>query len=158
MRLIDIPSGRDRDQYLCEPMRVANVAELPWPHHPFKCAHALELKAAIPDELEFEQCRPHVERFVRALTPDRLRQCDYHRPNWHWAAASAIFCFERGVEPDYGEAITAARAAGESDLTGEGLYSFYREPIYVSGLVLGNGQHRVCAMKLSGVPLCLIAE
>jgi hypothetical protein len=32
---------------------------------------------------------------------------------------------------------------------------FFREPIWVDGKRLGNGQHRVCAMKVSGVRRCL---
>ena len=36
----------------------------------------------------------------------------------------------------------------------EMLWSFFAEPIFCSGNSLGNGQHRVCAMKLAKVPRC----
>jgi hypothetical protein len=60
------------------------------------------------------------------------------------------------VAPEFGEAVQAARHAGENQDSGEALWSFFREPIFVSGDVLGNGQHRICAMKLARVPRCLI--
>jgi hypothetical protein len=40
--------------------------------------------------------------------------------------------------------------------TGWAFWSFFREPIFVSGDRLGNGQHRVCALRLAGVERCPI--
>ena len=151
-------------------MVVMSVAELPWAHHPFRCRYTAGFDAAVPEPRvphgsatpewvpEFSEAARHrfVAAFARSLSAEQLRRCAYHRPNWKWAADAAVACFERGVRPEPGEVIHAARTAGQSDKTAEALYSFWREPIFLNGPILGNGQHRMCALKLAGVPRCLI--
>ena len=151
-------------------MLVVAVAELPWAHQPFRCAYSAEFEAAVPEPVmphdrdtpecvhQFSQAarHPYIAFFARSLSEEQLRRCEYHRPNWKWAAAAAVAAFERDIRPEPGEVVQAARAAGESEETAEALYSFWLEPIFLNGPVLGNGQHRMCALKLADVPHCLI--
>jgi hypothetical protein len=165
-----IPEGRDREDYEARPMLVVPVADLPWAHHPFRCPYSREFNAAVPRSRvphghgapewvpEFSEAARHIyiAAFARSLTEEQVRGCAYHRPNWLWAAAAAVACFERGIRPEPEEVVREARAAGETDETAEACCSFWVEPIFLNGPVLGNGQHRMCALKLAGVPRCLI--
>lgn len=151
-------------------MLIVPVADLPWAHHPFRCPYSADFDAAVPGPVtphgratpewvpEFSQAarHPYIAAFARSLTEEQLRRCAYHRPNWRWAAAAAVAGFERGIVPEPGEVAREARAAGETSETAEALYSFWLEPIFLNGPLLGNGQHRMCALKLTGVPRCLI--
>lgn len=90
-----------------------------------------------------------------SLTPAELAECPYHQADWHTAAAAAIKLAQAGDSS--GEALAAAIATQQLDsATAEALHSFFAEPIFVSGDGLGNGQHRVCAMKVARVPHCPI--
>jgi hypothetical protein len=120
------------------PRRIVDVGSLPWPHLLFKCRWR--------------------DRFVLASeAPAALTECPYPAIDWHAAAAAAVALVEAG------DASTAAiaRAARERKLdpdTSEALFNFFADPIFCSGESLGNGQHRVCAMKLAKVPRCPIEE
>jgi hypothetical protein len=160
-----IPEGRDREVYAARPLLVVPVADLPWAHHPFRCPYSAEFEAAVPEPLvppgrgtpervyEFSEAarHPYIAAFALSLTAEQLHRCAYHRPNWKWAAAAAVAAFERGIVPEPGEISQAVRVAGESDETAEAMWSFWREPIFLNGPLLGNGQHRMCALKLAGV-------
>jgi hypothetical protein len=140
-------------------MRVIAVADLPWPHFLFRCHFSALFVAAVPSAVEDDVRAQYVEACARDIPPWRLRRCEYHRPNWTWAAATAIACWETGDADDaLGDAAEAGRRTGESDDTILAMYSFFWEPIFISGTRLGNGQHRVCAMKLAGVLHCLIED
>lgn len=140
-------------------MRVIAVNDLPWPHFLFRCRFSAVFEAAVPSDADDDVRAQYVEACARGIPPRRLPRCEYHRPNWTWAAATAIACWETGdAEQALQDAAEAGRRMGESHDTVWAMYSFFWDPILISGTRLGNGQHRVCAMKLAGVPRCLIED
>jgi len=138
-------------------MRIVEVADLPWAHNPYKCAFADDFKATAPADIDFDDSREYFASFAAALPPEQVQTCRYHAANWHVAAEAAIRVWHDNA-PDVDTEVERLLAAGESEDTVEAMCSFYWEPIFVSGARLGNGQHRVCAMKLAGVPRCLIED
>jgi hypothetical protein len=138
---------------------VAEVASLPWGHGLFNCQYNDLFEAAVrdvpPDREEVGQSV--VEAVARSLSSDQLRECPYHPPDWKLAAKVAIECWQE-CEPE-DDFFTIGEVLARADLPGEsrwGAESFFVQPIYVDGPFLGNGQHRVCAMKLAGVDQCLV--
>ncbi|HEX4304841.1 MAG TPA: hypothetical protein VHZ54_02285 [Solirubrobacterales bacterium] len=138
---------------------ITDLANLPWPQAIFRCRYTALFDAAIrevPADRP-ESAQPLVENVARSLTPEQLSQCDYHRPDWVLAAELAIDCWrERGSvrRSDIGVALDERLVL--SDDTRWAAESFFIEPIWIDGPLLGNGQHRICAMKLAGVRRCLV--
>lgn len=144
---------------LLEDMYIAEVSKLPWPQGLFRCANTQAFEAAIPeaDKAHAEKCQLYVEEVARSLSGIQLRRCPYHRPDWNLAARVAIDWWRRRRSEDHPSDFDPALA--EVDLSAETKWaaeSFFAEPIWINGPLLGNGQHRVCAMKLAGVPRCLV--
>lgn len=141
-------------------MYIAEVDRLPWPHHPFKRPHKRRFEAAVPiaDRDCWEDWQPHVEAAICALPEDQVRLCPYHRPDWKLATEAAITCWQEreSDDPD-----VVAEFLLRADLPEEAMWaasSLFADPIWINGSLLGNGQHRVCAMKLAGVSHCLVEE
>jgi hypothetical protein len=114
--------------------------------------------ASIPDSDRPENSQPHVEAVARSFSKAQVGRCPYHRPDWNIAAEVAVTCWQeaRGdYLSDVGEALSQVDLTEETRWAAE---SFFIEPIWINGPSLGNGQHRVCAMKLAGVPRCLVEE
>ena len=137
---------------------VAEVSRLPWPHGLFRSSHKPRFDKAArehPDDSPAAEQRT-VEAVARSLSDDDLRRCDYHAPDWVLAAGVAIDCWRSSEDEDLigiGDAISHAGLLPPTQLAAE---SFFIEPIWINGASLGNGQHRVCAMKLAGVKRCLV--
>jgi hypothetical protein len=92
---------------------------------------------------------------VLGLEPSQVTACGYHWPDWHLAAATAVALVEQTGHLPW-DALDEA-AASMDDETRWAFYSLRMEPIvWAGGERLVNGQHRVCAMKLAGVPRCPI--
>jgi hypothetical protein len=141
-------------------MYIADVASLPWPHGLFRCPHKHVFDASIPDKDKDrrEDSQPHVEAVARRFSKAQVRRCPYHRPDWIIAAEVAITCWQEARRDDLSD---VGEALSQVDLTEETRWaaeSFFIEPIWIDGPSLGNGQHRVCAMKLAGVSRCLVEE
>jgi hypothetical protein len=119
------------------PFVIAKVSGLPWPHYRFKCENADAFRGA----------HDHAAVLAR-LAPETLERCWTHTVDWRRVAAVAVDAVSAGHDFPSEDAF---RALGRS--LGEHLYWLFAEPIFVSGDRLGNGQHRVCAMKAQGVPL-----
>ena len=68
--------------------------------------------------------------------------------DWHRVAGRAVQVVEAGHNHPPDE---VCREIGAE--LGWHLRYLFVEPIFVSGARLGNGQHRVCAMKAQGMPL-----
>lgn len=137
---------------------IADLASLPWPHGLFRCAHKRLFDSAIPEAAKPrpEDCQPHVEAVARGLPGIEIRRCPYHRPDWKLAAEVAISCWqESGCDDQFdpGEAFSRANLSEETRWAAE---SFFIKPIWIDGPLLGNGQHRVCGMKLAEVTQCLV--
>ena len=128
---------------------------MPWPENPFKCRWVTRFTDAVPDDAPDSQRREIVRDIALRLTPVEVAACSYHGADWRTAAALAIAAVESG-ETSWNALDDAVRASSLDDETTEALLSFFVEPIFVSGTSLGNGQHRVCAMKLAKVPRCPI--
>jgi hypothetical protein len=137
---------------------VAEVSGFPWPHGLFRCTHTRRFDAAlsdVPDDPP-EAGQRIIEAVARSLSADDLRRCDYHRPDWVLAAQVAIDCWRSSRREDLADVGDAISRAGLSPQTQWAAESFFIEPIWINGPSLGNGQHRVCAMKLAGVGRCLV--
>jgi hypothetical protein len=140
-------------------MYIAEVSSLPWPNGLFRCPNAQLLKPSAPegDADDVEKCQAFVEEGVRSLSQAQVRHCPYHRPDWKVAARLAIDWWrERGREGQPDDFVLALAENKLSAATRWAAESFFAEPIWINGPLLGNGQHRVCAMKLAGVPRCLV--
>lgn len=140
------------------PLYIAEVADLPWPHGLFRCTHKHLFDASIPDEAKDreENSQEYVEAVARSFSKEQVRLCPYHRSDWIVAAEVAITCWK---EAGRGDGSGAGEALSRVDMTEETRWaaeSFFREPIWIDGPLLGNGQHRVCGMKLAGVRRCLV--
>lgn len=139
---------------------IADLVSLPWPHGLFRCAHKRLFDDAMPDAARChpEDCQSYVEAVARRLPEVQVRRCPYHRPDWKRAAEVAIGCWQESgcdEQSDLGKAFSRANLSEETRWAAE---SFFIEPIWINGPLLGNGQHRVCGMKLAGVTRCLVEE
>jgi hypothetical protein len=133
---------------------VADVAALPCPHNPFRCKWKREFKQALSEESDNAAGRRRAfERFANALGP-RIEQCRFHRPDWVRVAETGVALINAGKAPKDGVLDTALAELGPEEQWA--LESLYFHAIWINGPELGNGQHRVCAMKLAGVERCPI--
>jgi hypothetical protein len=141
-------------------MYIADVGRLPWPHGLFRCANKHIFEAALPDadKDRSESCQVYVEATARSLSESQIRLCPYHRPDWNLAARVAIDGWRDCESDDPSDVADALNQANLADETLWAAESFFIEPIWIIGPSLGNGQHRVCAMKLAGVRQCLVEE
>jgi len=136
-----------------EEWSIVAVDSLPWAHHPFRCRWAARFERLTPDDAPEAERRAAVRDLALSLTPAELAACPYHDADWRMAAETAVALVESGdTSIEALERIVASlRLDGN---TAEALCSFFSDPIFVAGDGLGNGQHRVCAMKLADVPRC----
>jgi hypothetical protein len=130
---------------------IVQVATLPFPFHLFRCQfeqehlHALRRAGADPDEGPSpEQCATAFELFLTDIG-SAVSACPYHEPDWNLATERAV----QAVRPDGSHA--EIKLAGLDEGTQRAAFDLFAEPIFLNGDRLGNGQHRTCAMKSSGV-------
>jgi hypothetical protein len=109
---------------------------LPWPHLRFKCANAAA----------FRHTRDH-GAVVAELSPTELAGCWTHTVDWARVAAAAVEVVHAGHDRPPQAVLERLGAP-----LNEHLFWLFAEPILLNGTELGNGQHRVCAMKAQGVP------
>jgi hypothetical protein len=140
---------------MCEKWSIVAVDTLPWGEHPFRCRWASRFERVASRDASDAERRAVVRDVALSLTADELAACPYHDGNRHQAAEAAVALVETGDTSI--EAInTVIASRGLDDRTAEWFCSFFSEPIFVVGDTLGNGQHRVCAMKLAKVLRCPI--
>jgi hypothetical protein len=88
----------------------------------------------------------------------RMHECEYHQPDWSLIAEIAV----RAVESGASKAARLGEARGRDEALAEWVYWLFAHPIFVQygeeGHSLGNGLHRVCAMKAAGIERCPIEE
>jgi hypothetical protein len=136
--------------------RIVPVADLPYPHDLFKCSWRDLHRAAIAAEADSPGGRRRAfEAFLADVGSTRITRCPYHELNWAVAADFVCDQFNSRVY-DRERIITAARAVGVDESAIEGICEFFREPVWISGDGLGNGQHRSCAMRVAGGKSCPI--
>lgn len=140
---------------------VVPVDELPCPQRLWKGACPLKEEHCRALDEVGERPGRHRLAFERFLAEggSRMGECEYHEPEWHLAASVGVEVVQRGVPdgPDAGFAAAGlVRAQGGDSATARFASSFFEHPISViaEGCALGNGQHRVCALKASAVSCC----
>lgn len=153
------PEGEDPGR-LAE-MEVVAVSELPWAHKLSKCAHAERFD--LIDELYEEgpgENGATGAHFFLSLGEEELAGCEYHRRNWISIAAASVELLER-LDPkcSYEEVLAAASELLPPGEDREELCFLFSDPINWSPGEprLTNGQHRTCALKAAGAPLCAVS-
>ena len=143
---------------------MVSVDQLPSPHHLFRCPFAREHKRCVAAVGESSAgLAVAFDRFAAAVAP-RTWQCDYHHADWETATAAAIAALDDAAPWASSRALASvaaeiAGARGGDEMTMWMAHSLFADPIFLmrSDLpALGNGQHRVCAMKIAGVMRCVI--
>jgi hypothetical protein len=117
---------------------------------PWRNAH---LKAIAAETKSPDGRRRAFEAFLTEIGTAGIAQCPYHELDW--AAAADFTCRQFGgrvYDPE--RLTTAARDAGLGTAAVEGIWEFFSEPVWIDGSRLGNGQHRSCAMRVSGGASC----
>ena len=94
-----------------------------------------------------------VQAFLAQIGVAGIARCPYHEVDWATAADFVSEQFESRVY-DSEQIITAARAVGVEATAIEGIWEFFREPVWINGKSLGNGQHRSCALRVAGGKTC----
>jgi hypothetical protein len=89
--------------------------------------------------------------------------CDYHQADWETATAAAIEALDgaAGLSSRALASVAAeiAIARGGDELTVCMAHSLFADPIFLMRgrqSSLGNGQHRMCAMKIAGIESCVM--
>jgi hypothetical protein len=141
-------------------LAVIAVADLPWAHHPFRC-HWKE---------RFENLREHYPPEARedlvvgahwfsTLEDEDFAVCRYHDADWRKVAGTSVEILRR-LAPDatLDDAIAAVgRRLGDS-AEASWCRSLFLDPVICHpGRSLTDGQHRSCALRASGAPLCVVA-
>jgi hypothetical protein len=130
-----------------------DVDALPWPHHLFRCRWAHRFGEATKDAATEAECRSNVRAVASALSEEEVAACEYHSAQWNVAADIGVELVRNG-DTSWTAISRAQQAHGLNDATAQALLSLFADPIFLSGESLGNGQHRVCALKLSRARRC----
>ena len=88
----------------------------------------------------------------------RMGECYYHEPDWALATEVAIEAVKTRQDTDVETAVALAEAREADEATAWAVYWLFAHPIFIDGRSLGNGQHRVCAMKVAGISRCPIED
>ncbi|MGE5281508.1 MAG: hypothetical protein ACM3N0_04145, partial [Chloroflexota bacterium] len=98
--------------------------------------------------------------FFLSLGEEELAGCEYHRRDWISIAAASVELLER-LDPkcSYEEVLAAASELLPPGGDREELCFLFSDPINWSPgeSRLTNGQHRTCALKAAGAPLCAVS-
>lgn len=136
------------------------VAELPWPWHPFKCRWEERFKQLVPhyDDLDDSERARHFGAMIAGLSEQELGQCPYHVADWRLAAELAVIFHRNEKSPAAQGFEREVRKLGGGPAEIEAIRSLWEEPIsWTPGSpVVGNGQHRVCALKCAGAEIALV--
>jgi hypothetical protein len=141
-------------------LTVVPTALLPWPHNPARCLYHERFE-------QLARCYPPARwtsgaagaHFYLTLTDEDFGLCPYHAPDWCRVAAASVELLEAlPPEAEHDEAIAATSGRFKETLEAEALGSLFTDPIRWSpeSTTITNGQHRTCALKASGAPLCVI--
>lgn len=140
-------------------LREVLVVDLPWPYRPFRCAYYPRVKWLLDAEEPGDaQAASYCGEMLTRLTPEEVAGCPFHTVDWRRAADLAVSLHRAGVKPgtEGFDASALTGGAGEGELSA--IRSFWTEPIsWQRGQAsVSNGQHRICALKLSGATHALI--
>lgn len=154
-----IPSP-DPERNVIDRLAVVAVADLPWPHHPGACywkQRFEQLHSLYPVE---RNDHPAVgAHWFLTLTEADFEACRYHQADWKKIAEVSVNVFrELGDAAVVDNALEAVdRILGDSP-EGRWCASLFRDPIVWPSKhsSVANGQHRSCALRASGAPLCVV--
>jgi hypothetical protein len=140
-------------------LAVVSVADLPWPHNPARCQW--HERYQLLQGLYPSGCRAPAIGAHWFLTLDEaaFAACPYHEADWKRIASVAVTVFHTlRDEDDVDTAIAAVRRALGDSAEATWCVSLYLDPLVWSPghATVVNGQHRSCALKASGAPLCVI--
>ncbi len=147
------PGGR------LDAMGIVSVADLPWAHNPFKCAHRdrFEEIRGLYDKSPGGKL-PAGAHFFSSLSADEFAACSYHKRDWIAIAAASLELLQ-GLRPgsDLRDVLGAAANLLPDGPDRQQLVCLFSDPIKFSprAIRLTNGQHRACALKAAGAPLCV---
>ena len=139
-------------------LTTVSVADIPAPVHLFKCPH--EERLGQLHELDKEtRCRAWDE-FATGLTDEDLARCEYHQADWQKVAALSVAVLARmQAGQRRGKALRViCRKYLLEDRDQLALCFLFHDPISwgFGAPELANGQHRVCALKMSRADLCVV--
>jgi hypothetical protein len=136
--------------------RVAQVDDLPWPRRLFRCHLHDDLAEALGAAVDVAAEQALTRTRCLELSAVQIATCRYHAPDWRLATDSAVALLERTGRLDVEDFSLLPQM---DEATQWALFSFVAEPIiWGGGGELGNGQHRVCAMKLAKASRCPVVE
>lgn len=134
--------------------KIVPTNDLPAPHQPFRCAHYERYKEIAETMGNNHQNEQAVGRaFQESLTPSDYRKCRFHKGNWNAIATTAVrIVYERGSQPTDHDISEVAEEAKLSKKNCMWLRSLFGDAIFIEGGSYTNGQHRGCALRVSGAP------
>jgi hypothetical protein len=141
-------------------LTVVPVAALPWPHNPARCPHH-------PRFEQISRCYPSRcwdsgapgAHFFLTLTDGDFSSCEYHEADWYRVAQASVQILEAlPSEAELDDVLDAISEHFSSELELKALHSLFSDPIIWIGEAssITNGQHRACALKASGAPMCVV--
>jgi len=140
-------------------LAVVAVADLPWAHNPFKCAH-VERFETIEGLYVRERWPPPAAgaQWFLTLTEEDFKACDRHDADWLAIAAVSVEIY-RGLEAEATMDTVRQRVTARFGDTSDAFHcvTLFRDPItWRPGQTrVGDGQHRTCALKAAGAPFCI---
>jgi hypothetical protein len=143
-----------------EVLTTVRVEDLPVPQHLFRCRYA-DRSRELADRYEDEADPGRAGgEFLAMLTSEEAAQCPYHQVDWKTVAALSVAVLARIQEGQRQQRAIAA-VSRRHELSVEdawALGSLFWDPIHWSFTSdeLGNGQHRVCALKRSDAEFCVV--
>lgn len=135
------------------------VDDLPWLYKPFRCGHYSRVEWLLDAEEPGDaQAASYCGEMLGRLRSEEVAECPFHTVDWRLVAGLAVSLHRVGLNPgsDPFHASALEGGAGEDELSA--VRSFWIEPIsWQRGQAsVSNGQHRCCALKLSGATRALI--
>lgn len=156
--LVLIPRPQPERNPLDE-LTVVAVADLPWPHMPSRCTW----KQRFEDLGELygpdRECPAVGAHWSLTLDEADFKQCQYHQADWRRIADVSVEVL-RGLpqNPQRGDVSAAIDQALGDTPEGRWCWTLFTVPIVWSPGQdsVTNGQHRACALRASGAPLCVV--
>jgi hypothetical protein len=131
------------------------VTDLPPPHNLFNCPLYREFQSeqAVADRSIAENDDEEIDMgrsFVASMTVERSRSCPYHLADWQTIANESVRILSRLGQRDADDYTAAALSVRLPNEEKRWLHSLFDDPVDVCGGGYTNGQHRGCALRLSG--------
>lgn len=146
--------------------RAIPVGELPPPHGMFRCRYAGRFKELSEDAKSMEDFQVVGRLFMAELASYDLSRCKYHRTRCHSVDWRTIAdCADRiiailGPRPRQEDWSGLVERAPVKRRDRGWLDSLFSDPIGIGSQGTGfvNGQHRACAIRMSGAPRVVVAD